>query len=103
MAAPAVSAGNLAPSSPAPKAKASDRRRVTAGAASGEAASDAQSESAVGEADGATDVEIAAAGSGDAGGPASLPFTGLQLALLGIVGMAALAGGALLHRAARAA
>jgi len=66
-------------------------------------ASDARSDSAAGEPDGATDVEIAAADSGDAGGPASLPFTGLQLTLLGIVGMAALAGGALLRRAARAA
>jgi hypothetical protein len=66
-------------------------------------ASDAQSDSAVGQDGGATDVEIAAADSGDAGGPASLPFTGLQLALLGLVGLAALAGGALLRRAARAA
>jgi hypothetical protein len=103
MAASAVSAGTQAPSSPAPRAKASDKRQETASAASGAVASDARSDSAAGEPDGATDVEIAAADSGDAGGPASLPFTGLQLTLLGIVGMAALAGGALLRRAARAA
>jgi hypothetical protein len=81
---------------------------ASASGSSGERASAAQADtgadsSASGEADGATDVEIAAADSGDAGGPASLPFTGLQLGLLGIVGMAALAGGALLRRAARAA
>ena len=33
--------------------------------------------------------------------PGSLPFTGLQLALMGIVGVAALAGGAVLRRGAR--
>jgi hypothetical protein len=33
------------------------------------------------------------------GGPAALPFTGLQLVLLGMAGLAALAGGALLRRA----
>ena len=76
--------------------------------ASGERASAAQAESAAdpnADASGAgdaaaTDVEIAAADSGDEGGPAALPFTGLQLVLIGMAGVAALAGGALLRRAA---
>ena len=48
----------------------------------------------------ASDVEVAAAESGDEGGAAAPPFTGLQLVLIGMAGMAALAGGALLRRAA---
>jgi hypothetical protein len=48
----------------------------------------------------ASDVQIAAAGSGNEGGPSALPFTGLQLVLIGMAGVAALAGGALLRRAA---
>jgi hypothetical protein len=100
-AAPAVSAGDRTPPSPPAEAKASGNERggATARAASGEGASEAQSHSAGDQGTGATDVEIATADSGDAGGPAALPFTGLQLVLLGMAGLAALAGGALLRRA----
>jgi len=51
----------------------------------------------------ATDVEIAdgsAAAPRDAS-PATLPFTGLQLALMGMFGLMAVAGGALLRRGVR--
>ena len=51
----------------------------------------------------ATDVEIAD-GTADAPGdasPATLPFTGLQLALMGMLGLMAVAGGALLRRGVR--
>jgi len=98
-AAPAISAGDRTPPSPPAKAKASGKQRggATARAASGEVASDAQSNSAGDQGTGTTVVD--AADSGDAGGPAALPFTGLQLVLLGMAGLAALAGGALLRRA----
>jgi hypothetical protein len=36
-------------------------------------------------------------------GPETLPFTGLQLALIVMAGLAALAGGMVLHRSARTA
>ena len=100
-AAPTISASDRTPPSPAPKAKGSGKQRggATAGAASGGAASDAQSDSAVGQGT-ASDVQIAAAGPGNEGGPSALPFTGLQLVLIGMAGVAALAGGALLRRAA---
>src|SRR5215211_7762159 len=88
------------------KASRGHRGGATAGAASGEGASAAQAESvaeqnagASGADDGVTDVEIAATDSGDEGGPAALPFTGLQLALLAMAGLATLVGGALLRRA----
>jgi hypothetical protein len=51
----------------------------------------------------ATDVEIAD-GTADAprdASPGALPFTGLQLALMAMLGLAAIAGGALLRRGAR--
>jgi hypothetical protein len=51
----------------------------------------------------ATDVDIAD-GTADAprdASPGTLPFTGLQLALMGMLGLAAIAGGALLRRGAR--
>ena len=100
-AAPAISAGDRTPPSPPAEAKASGRQRggATARAASGEVASEAQSDLAGDQGTGTTDVEIATADSADAGGPAALPFTGLQLVLLGMAGLAALAGGALLRRA----
>ena len=90
------------------KAEPGQHRSVTAGAASDERASAAQSDSlgeenanASGADDAATtDVEIAAAGAGDESGPAALPFTGLQLVLIGMAGLATLAGGTLLRRAA---
>ena len=99
-AAPASSAGDRTPPSPPAKARASGKQpdRATARAASGEVASEAQSDSAGDQGTGTTDVEIETADSGDAGGPAALPFTGLQLVLLGMAGLAALAGGALLRR-----
>jgi hypothetical protein len=98
-AAPASSAGDGTPPAPAAEAKASGKQRggATARAASGEVASEAQSESAGDQGTGTTRVD--AADSGDVGGPAALPFTGLQLVLLGMAGLAALAGGALLRRA----
>jgi len=68
------------------KASRGHRGGATAGAASGAD-------------DGVTDVEIAATDAGDEGGPAALPFTGLQLALLAMAGLATLVGGALLRRA----
>ena len=51
----------------------------------------------------ATDVQIAD-GTADAprdASPGTLPFTGLQLALMGMLGLMAIAGGALLRRGAR--
>lgn len=90
------------------KAEPGQHRSVTAGAASDERASAAQSDS-LGEENAdasraddaaATDVEIAAADLGDDGGTAALPFTGLQLVLIGMAGLATLAGGTLLRRAA---
>ena len=112
--APSLSGGGRAARSPgarASRAKAETRQHhgtVTAGAASDESASAAQAESAAAPSAGAsgaddaaaTDVEIAAADSGDQGGAAALPFTGLQLVLIGMAGLATLAGGALLRRAA---
>jgi hypothetical protein len=98
-AAPASSAGDKTPPAPAAEATASGKQRggATARAASGEVASEAQSDSAGHQGTGTTGVD--AANSGDTGGPAALPFTGLQLVLLGMAGLAALAGGALLRRA----
>ena len=50
-----------------------------------------------------TDVEIAdqAVDAPEDASPASLPFTGLQLLLMGMVGLAAIAGGGVLRRASR--
>jgi hypothetical protein len=50
-----------------------------------------------------TDVEIAdqAAEAPEGASPASLPFTGLQLLLMGMAGLAAIAGGGMLRRASR--
>lgn len=75
------------------------------GAQSGATASQSEGSGAQGggsQADdsGATDVEIAAGESGDESGAASLPFTGFGLVLLTMLGLGALAGGAVLRRAA---
>ena len=89
------------------KAEAAQHRSATAGAASDERASAAQSDSLGEENAGASGADDAAAistsvaaGSGDESGPAALPFTGLQLVLIGMAGLATLAGGTLLRRAA---
>jgi hypothetical protein len=72
------------------------KKRATAAAASDDKASAAQDEDA-----GPTDVQIAdqAAEAPADASPSTLPFTGLQLTLMAMLGLAAIAGGAALRRA----
>jgi 2-oxoglutarate dehydrogenase E2 component (dihydrolipoamide succinyltransferase) len=74
------------------------KRHTTASAASDKKAAAAQGENA-----GPTDVEIAdqVVDTPEDASPSTLPFTGLQLALMGMAGLAALAGGGVLRRASR--
>ena len=81
--------------------QASDKKRKAASGDDTNAAPESGDETVSGL---ATDVEIAdgsAAAPRDAS-PATLPFTGLQLALMGMFGLMAVAGGALLRRGVRA-
>jgi hypothetical protein len=80
------------------KASGKTKRPATASAASDDKAKAAQDESA-----GPTDVEIAdqAVAAPEDASPSTLPFTGLQLALMGLAGLAAIAGGGVLRRASR--
>jgi hypothetical protein len=80
--------------------QASDKKRKAASGDDTNAAPESGDETVSGL---ATDVEIAdgsAAAPRDAS-PATLPFTGLQLALMGMFGLMAVAGGALLRRGVR--
>ena len=80
--------------------QASDKKRKAASGDDTNAAPESGDETVSGL---ATDVEIAdgsAAAPRDAS-PATLPFTGLQLALMGVFGLMAVAGGALLRRGVR--
>ena len=80
--------------------QASDKKRKAASGDDTNAAPESGDETVSGL---ATDVEIAdgsAAAPRDAS-PATLPFTGLQLALMGMLGLMAVAGGALLRRGVR--
>ena len=80
--------------------QASDKKRKAASGDDTNAAPEPGDETVSGP---ASDVEIAD-GTADAprdASPATLPFTGLQLALMGMFGLMAVAGGALLRRGAR--
>jgi pyruvate dehydrogenase E2 component (dihydrolipoamide acetyltransferase) len=74
------------------------KRAALASAAADDKAKAAQDENA-----GPTDVEIAdqAVEAPEDASPATLPFTGLQLALMGMAGLAAITAGGMLRRASR--